>query len=129
MTNQQNKELSGGYYTVVYQGIAAGDEAKNLGMHPKACAMSWSHALDERDKYKALAAPQPVAASPSIVPSDEQIIQLARDNGIPIHTGKTAIKFARLLLTTTSNAGEAKQGDKGVVSGADRTTSGSVGQP
>lgn len=54
-------------------------------------------------------APQPIAASPSIVPSDEQIGELASEHlcidfdRVPhgIYT------FARALLTTTSNAGEA----------------------
>lgn len=39
----------GRWLTVVYRDIAAGQEARELGEHPKACALSWSHALNERD--------------------------------------------------------------------------------
>jgi hypothetical protein len=37
------------YFTVVYKDIAPGDEARSLGEHPKMVAMSWSHALHDRD--------------------------------------------------------------------------------
>jgi hypothetical protein len=37
------------YFTVVYRDVAAGDEARELGQHPKAVALSWSHALHDRD--------------------------------------------------------------------------------
>jgi hypothetical protein len=37
------------YFTVVYRNVAAGDEARALGQHPKAVALSWSHALHDRD--------------------------------------------------------------------------------
>lgn len=39
----------GRWITVVYRDIAAGQEARELGEHPNVCAMSWSHALNERD--------------------------------------------------------------------------------
>lgn len=41
--------MSGNYFTVVYRDISAGDEARTLGEHPKMSAMSWSHALQDRD--------------------------------------------------------------------------------
>lgn len=37
------------WFTVVYRDISAGDEARLLGEHPKASAMSWSHAIRDRD--------------------------------------------------------------------------------
>ena len=37
------------WFTVVYKDISPGDEARLLGEHPKASAMSWSHAIQDRD--------------------------------------------------------------------------------
>lgn len=37
------------YFTAVYRGVQTGDEAAALGGHPKIIAMSWSHALHDRD--------------------------------------------------------------------------------
>lgn len=38
-----------GFLTVVYKGIEPGPEAQELCIHPKASAMSWSHAINDRD--------------------------------------------------------------------------------
>lgn len=38
-----------GFLTVVYKGIEPGPEAQELCTHPKASAMSWSHAINDRD--------------------------------------------------------------------------------
>jgi hypothetical protein len=59
-------------------------------------------------------APQPVAASPSIVPSDEQIKQVAYaytegDGPAFEFSEESLIAFVR-ELTTASNAGEAVKG-------------------
>lgn len=44
---------SGGkWLTVVYKDVASGEEARALGEHPKASALSWSHALWDRDALK-----------------------------------------------------------------------------
>ena len=50
------------WLTVVYRGVEAGDEAKVICEHPKVSAMSWSHAIDDRDAALA-AAPK---AAPAI---------------------------------------------------------------
>jgi len=50
------------YLTVVYRGVEAGDEARVICDHPKVSAVSWSHALDDRDAALA-AAPK---AAPAI---------------------------------------------------------------
>lgn len=42
-----------GWFTVVYRGIRLGDEAKALGDHPKACILSWSNAVHDRDAARA----------------------------------------------------------------------------
>jgi hypothetical protein len=61
--------------------------------------------------YRAMVriAPQPVAAP--IVPSDEQIIALANESDMPaiatVDNPESLLSFARALLTTASNAGEA----------------------
>ena len=41
--------LTTDHLTVVYRGIKDGDEARGLIEHPKAVAMSWSHAIHDRD--------------------------------------------------------------------------------
>lgn len=43
------------WFTVIYKDISPGDEARLLGEHPKASAMSWSHALHDRDAARASA--------------------------------------------------------------------------
>ena len=40
---------SGNWLTVVYRDIRPGDEARTIGEHPKVSALSWSHALNDRD--------------------------------------------------------------------------------
>ena len=42
------------YLTVVYRDIKPGDEARELIMHPKMTASSWSHVMNERDRLAAL---------------------------------------------------------------------------
>ena len=42
--------------TVVYRDISPGDEARLLAEHPKASAMSWSHAIRDRDAARAVLA-------------------------------------------------------------------------
>ena len=42
-------DRSGKWFTVVYKDIKPGDEARALSEHPKMSAMSWSHALHDRD--------------------------------------------------------------------------------
>ena len=46
------------WFTVVYKDISPGDEARLLGEHPKASAMSWSHAIQDRDAARAALAAQ-----------------------------------------------------------------------
>ena len=46
------------WFTVVYRDISPGDEARLLGEHPKASAMSWSHAIRDRDAARAAKAKQ-----------------------------------------------------------------------
>lgn len=43
----------GKYLTVVYRDIQPGDEARELIIHPKMAASSWSHALHDRDRFHA----------------------------------------------------------------------------
>lgn len=44
---------SGGkWFTVVYKNVTSGEEARSLGEHPKASALSWSHAIWDRDAFK-----------------------------------------------------------------------------
>lgn len=46
------------WFTVVYRDISPDDEARLLAEHPKASAMSWSHALHDRDAALAAKAKQ-----------------------------------------------------------------------
>ena len=50
---QQGLELAnckgGKWLTVVYRDIQPGDEPRTIGEHPKVSALSWSHALHDRD--------------------------------------------------------------------------------
>lgn len=39
-----------GFLTVVYRGVEPGPEAQELCAHPKVSAMSWSHAINDRDE-------------------------------------------------------------------------------
>ena len=52
---QQAVDGSTRWFTVVYKDISPGDEARLLGEHPKASAMSWSHAMRDRDAARASA--------------------------------------------------------------------------
>ena len=53
---------SGNWLTVVYRDIRPGDEARTIGEHPKVSALSWSHALNDRDAALAAQAKQGGAA-------------------------------------------------------------------
>lgn len=59
---QQGLDLAnykgGKWLTVVYRGIQPGDEARTIGEHPKVSALSWSHALHDRDVALAAQAKQ-----------------------------------------------------------------------
>jgi hypothetical protein len=48
----------GNWLTVVYRDIRPGDEARTIGEHPKVSALSWSHALNDRDAAIAAQAKQ-----------------------------------------------------------------------
>lgn len=48
----------GKWLTVVYRDIQPGDEARTIGEHPKVSALSWSHALNDRDAALAAQAKQ-----------------------------------------------------------------------
>ena len=48
----------GNWLTVVYRDIQPGDEARAIVEHPKASALSWSHALRDRDTALAAQAKQ-----------------------------------------------------------------------
>ena len=48
----------GNWLTVVYRDIQPGDEARAIVEHPKASALSWSHALHDRDAALAAQAKQ-----------------------------------------------------------------------
>ena len=52
----------GNWLTVVYRDIQPGDEARAIAEHPKASALSWSHALHDRDTAIAAQAKQGGAA-------------------------------------------------------------------
>ena len=41
--------ISRQWLTVVYRGVEAGDEVQQICTHPKVSAMSWSHAIHDRD--------------------------------------------------------------------------------
>ena len=59
---QQGLELAnckgGKWLTVVYRDIQPGDESRTIGEHPKVSALSWSHALNDRDAALAAKAKQ-----------------------------------------------------------------------
>ena len=59
---QQGMELAnckgGKWLTVVYRDIQPGDESRSIGEHPKVSALSWSHALHDRDEALAAQAKQ-----------------------------------------------------------------------
>ena len=46
------------WLTVVYRDIQPGDESRAIGEHPKVSALSWSHALHDRDAALAAQAKQ-----------------------------------------------------------------------
>ena len=50
------------WLTVVYRDIQPGDESRTIGEHPKVSALSWSHALNDRDAALAAQAKQGDAA-------------------------------------------------------------------
>ena len=50
------------WLTVVYRDIQPGDESRAIGEHPKVSALSWSHALHDRDAALAAQAKQGDAA-------------------------------------------------------------------
>lgn len=48
-THTTKNGMGGNWLTVVYRDIQPGDEAHAIAEHPKASALSWSHALHDRD--------------------------------------------------------------------------------
>lgn len=69
---------SGKWLTIVYRDIEPGNEAKLLGDHPKVSAMSWSHAMDDRDaalaKLKAAPADALEAETPFLQETDQHLL-------------------------------------------------------
>lgn len=65
---------TGRWFTVVYKDVSPGDEAALIGSHPKASALSWSHALHARDEAlaKLAATPAAKAGSAPAVTTDER---------------------------------------------------------
>lgn len=54
-------DRSGKWLTVVYKDVKAGDEVRQLFDHPKMSAISWSHALNDRDVALSHPTKEPVA--------------------------------------------------------------------
>lgn len=80
------------WFTVVYRDISPGDEARLLAEHPKASAMSWSHALHDRDAALAAKAKQGEPLT------DAQIAELMRDTwGCASIAPRHALEFARAI--------------------------------
>ena len=50
-----DERRGGKWLTVVYRDVQPGDEAREIGSHQKVAALSWSHALDDRDAAMAAA--------------------------------------------------------------------------
>ena len=73
MTDATNALLPCPYLTVVYKGIAAGEDAASLLTHPKVSAASWSHALDDRDAALEQANRRQPTASAAMV--DNQFVE------------------------------------------------------
>ena len=61
-THTTKKGMGGNWLTVVYRDIQPGDEAHAIAEHPKVSALSWSHALHDRDAALAAQAKQGGAA-------------------------------------------------------------------
>lgn len=61
-THTTQKGMGGNWLTVVYRDIRPGDEARAIAEHPKVSALSWSHALHDRDAALAAQAKQGGAA-------------------------------------------------------------------
>lgn len=57
-THTTKKGTGGNWLTVVYRDIQPGDEAHAIAEHPKVSALSWSHALHDRDAALAAQAKQ-----------------------------------------------------------------------
>ena len=57
-THTTKKGMGGNWLTVVYRDIQPGDEARAIADHPKASALSWSHALHDREAAIAAQAKQ-----------------------------------------------------------------------
>jgi hypothetical protein len=57
-THTTKKGMGGNWLTVVYRDIQPGDEAHAIAEHPKVSALSWSHALHDRDAALAAQAKQ-----------------------------------------------------------------------
>ena len=57
-THTTKNGVGGKWLTVVYHDIQPGDESRSIGEHPKVSAMSWSHALHDRDAAIAAQAKQ-----------------------------------------------------------------------
>ena len=61
-THTTKNGMGGNWLTVVYRDIQPGDEARAIAEHPKVSALSWSHALHDRDAALAAQAKQGGAA-------------------------------------------------------------------
>jgi len=77
----------GFYFTVVYKDVRPGPEAGEIGKNPKCVAMSWSHALHDRDD----ALDSAVKLKDSIAAMETHLRHLAQD-----YT-RANIRIARLV--------------------------------
>ncbi len=89
------------YLTVVYRDINPGDEARELIMHPKITAASWSHVMNERDRLAALVEAQQPATHVQQSAEIEHVAGDVSKNGAESNMAQQPAPSAAAAITDT----------------------------
>ena len=98
------------YFTVIYKGVAPGDEARELGSHPKVVGLAWGNLMHERDALEATLATQRQAEPVALLHHDGEVADMATNEAQ--HAYLLSLPSGTKLYTAPSAADEVTDGQR-----------------